>query len=199
MNSITNHFNQLLLRSSGRGLRSISSFFGAVDWLAGCQPRRWKLAWSRLAGANSVTHFSNFCLFVKFENSECSWRGPPARSKSSPCPKKNAGRAFSITSFLAPRSGTGCQTQRFKLARSRPLSWGFAETDAVSIRRSCQTAAGLAAPALPVKGGLKNTTKDGGACIYTNQRARCLICDFGAFVIHWPSSSFTVVSQQAGL
>lgn len=123
---------------------------------------------------------------------------PATRSKSSLCPKRNARGTFSIASFLAPRSGTGCQTQRFKLARSCPLSWDFAETDAVSIRQSCQTAAGLAAPALPVKGGLKNTTKDGGACIYTNHRARCLICDFGAFVIHWASSSLTVVSQQAG-
>lgn len=31
--------------------------------------------------------------------------------------------AFSISSLLAPRLGTSCQTQRFKLAQSCPLSW----------------------------------------------------------------------------
>lgn len=33
--------------------------------------------------------------------------------------------AFSISSLLAPRLGTSCQTQRFKLAQSCPLSWDF--------------------------------------------------------------------------
>lgn len=76
---------------------------------------------------------------------------------------------------------------------------GFAETDAVSIRQSCQTAAGLGAAALPVKGGLQNTTKDKGACIYTNCRVRCLIYDLGAFVMHWAASSFTILANRLNI
>lgn len=168
---------------------------GALDWLADCQPR-WKLASLRFTGANSVTHFEKCCLLLQSEYSECCWHIRQRTVNHFHFPKKNAHRGFFHRVLFSASFRNRLSNAGISIGPELPAVVGFAETDAVSIRPSCQTAAGLGAPALPVKGGLKNTTKDRGACIYTNHWARCLICDFGAFVIHWASSFPTVLASR---
>lgn len=95
--------------------------------------------------------------------------------------------AFSISSLLAPRLGTSCQTQRFKLAQSCPLSWDLQR----------QMLSAYAEAARPQQGSGLQLCQSREVW-KTPQRTEELvflqttglfydynIYDFGAFVIHW--------------
>lgn len=83
--------------------------------------------------------------------------------------------------LLVPCLRTSCQKLRFKLAQSCPMSWDLQRHTLSAFAEAHSTTARLRLPALPVKGGLKDTAEDREACIYTN---RWVAYNFYAFVMH---------------
>lgn len=88
----------------------------------------------------------SFVYLWSSKNYDCFWHAwlCTVNHKSVLFLKKNVHGAFSIVSFLAPLSGTSCQTQRFKLARSCPLSWDLQRQMLSAYARVARPQQGLA-------------------------------------------------------
>lgn len=85
---------------------------------------------------------------------------------------KSVSSAISLHVFLflpVPCLRSSCQKLRFKLAQSCLMSWDLQRHTLSAFAEAHSTAARLRLPALPVKGGLKDTADNREVCIYTNR------------------------------